>query len=1042
MPFTRPNGVSCSGYVYPDKKNTYEKLKEFLFETDSGRTDVVFFASAATAYEPNQHNHVADPDSYHYTGGLIDGISKAIIQGSGTRSPRPMYATGVQFAYTCNQIPGFDRWNSATWRTPNNTGVGGYLTGCSTAYDNYYYYRLTSDPVGNAGNSNTGLHFISLDESSSYQYFDEFDTGALINLNPYALWANSFQDPNEFSNNNSTKEVKQAKLMSLGLTCFLTTPVRNNALSITSPFNATFTFTPEQPQRYWERENSWYILRTSVFPIGIAYIDSNDTVSEIFPDATTYGYIPAGLTVGQTSTAAKALLAAGKLRIVTLDAFSTTILKDENAVAVPGEFNWFPSPQESTVFKTALNATIGAKKILTRYLTVDEIITIRSLNISANNSAITNYTAWKAVDGFRNGDYVVFRSPWANPESSPPITTDGSQSLVTTKVDKKFGLATSTDSGVSSWQAGLPYLFEWGNRPNFLSTNAFNLIDFGVSRAAPLTESPSISTQLLGFPRLLPTIAPVGFFRLSSASDSSKLADPSYSKFKDRCLVIKPNLGVFFNTINTGGGGAKEATTKVLLKGEKSTRLSMFRSSNFKYCVNSYGIDKYAGDNIASSSLIRLTIHSRDDASSPFTLRTSTNITQTNPVVPNTQKRTVQRYNHILSLDLSTINTNFTMHEIRLGFLGKDVAGTPTNGDLMITTHYGIDTDNQDGIAFSKLDTTYAYRSGDAAYQNDAGAVGGGGRYALYTEFFKAIFERQTSPTFNAGVGLKPKLVIMIEVGVWELANPNFSYNGFQTWSYYTDNVPVVGGGSNGVLNFNFGFDAITPVINCAIIAGFKREEIVLCFYTPSLLAPVNVPSKGTLDGINYDTALDEATFVSTKNQRNTFIRATEIFVQNNLTYGGGYFTPSSPNPPLVFDGTTNNTAKNSVYLNFSSMTGLTSILNNITGFESTWYDTTDEVLTYKYYSQAGALAVGSWVMDYLAAQTSQTFFVPPWIPPFSRALNFTTDPVSGGDLNLVTVSLDPVDIEPYLAAYDVLCDQGNIQAKKTLSKFKTKTLQ
>ena len=37
MPFVRPNGVMCSGYVYPDKKNTFEKLKDFLFNNNSGR---------------------------------------------------------------------------------------------------------------------------------------------------------------------------------------------------------------------------------------------------------------------------------------------------------------------------------------------------------------------------------------------------------------------------------------------------------------------------------------------------------------------------------------------------------------------------------------------------------------------------------------------------------------------------------------------------------------------------------------------------------------------------------------------------------------------------------------------------------------------------------------------------------------------------------------------------------------------------------------------------------------------------------------------
>jgi hypothetical protein len=1036
MPFTRPNGVSCSGYVYPDKKNTYEKLKEFLFDNASGRTDVVYLCSAASGFEPTQNTHTTDPDSYHYTGGLIDGFSKAILQGSLTRTPRPMYATGVQFAYTCNKIPDFDRWNSATWFTPNTTGVGGYLTGCSTVYNNYFYYKLNSAPVGTSGNSNTGFFPISAHPSQTYPYFDEFDTGTLINVDGNALWANAVQDPNDIAIASSTKAKKQLTLLRNGLIGFPSS-TRDGALDPSVPFNSNFTVTPEQPQRYWDRENSWYITRTHAFPIGLAYIDTaTNTISEIFADANTYGYVPVGLTVGQTVTAAKALLAAGKLDVVQYidGAFRGEIdpLLDQ--------FQIMPQPGVNNTpiaYSTALNSRFGNKKILFRYVTVDEIITIRSLNIAANNSAITNYAAWKAVDGFRVGDVVVFRSSWANPLTIPP--TSGEETFLTSSVDKKFGLATSTDAGVSTWQQGLPYLFQWGNRPTFLSTNAWDLIDWSISRANNLTGSPSSTAQIAGFPRSLSTIAPCGFFRLSNL-DSTPLFDPSYTKYRERGIIIKPNLGKFFSSITTDGSLQKTAVSAPLLNKDKAS-LNIFKSANFKYCVNSYTIDRYAGDGVSATSLLRLTAYSKTSSASPYTLISASNITLTNPLVPNTQRRTVQRKNNILSVDLSTVNASWGLHEIHLGFLGRDGIGT-TNGDMLLTTHYGIDTANQHGIAFSKLDTTFAYRSGDAAYQNDSG-YSSGGRSSLYVEYFKSIYERQTNTaTFNAIPGITPKLVIMVETGVWELANANFSYNGFNTWGYFIDELPLVGNSSNGSPTYNFGFDALTPIVNAAIIAGFTRNNIVVCFYTPTKLTRVDIASKGTINGVTLDTALEEATYISTKNNRATFIRATEIFVQNNLTYQGGYYTPSPPAPSLVFDGVTNTAAKNSVYINLGSITSLTSILDNITGKEATWYDTTDDILTYRYYSEAGALAIGSFVMDYLAAAVSQTYFVPPWIPPYSRQLKFTTDPVSGADLNLVTVSFDPVDIEPYLVDYDILCDAGNNQAKRTLAKYKTKTLQ
>lgn len=1050
MPFTRPSGVLCSGYVYPDKKNTYEKLKEFLFDGTSGRTDVVFLCSAVSGYEPTQDTHAANPDAYHYTGGLVDGIAKAIIKGSATRTPRPLYATGVQFAYTCNKIPNFDRWNSGTWFTANTTGVGGFLTGCSTVYDSYYYYIQNLVSTGTTANSNTGFYPISGDNSLTYSYFDAFDTGGLITLPNSSLWFYAAQDPNNPSVTASSKGLKFLHLLSDGLQSSYSNAVRDEALSSTETFKSTFTATPEQPQRYWDRENSWYINQDAIFTIGIAYVNpTTNIIEEIFPDATTYGYVPAGLTVGMDINAAKALLAAGKLQEVYYRSSGGNVFAfrlSSNALVV-NEQQWAtkatgtPATQE---YDTALASRFGSKTILARLLTVNEIITIRSLSIAANNSAITSYTAWKNVDGFRVGSYVVFRSSWANPMTLAPLT--GANTFITNVVDKKFGLATTTDPSVSSWQVGLPYLFQWGNRPTFLSTNAWDLIDFSIAQSSVTIDGPS-GSQLLGFPKSLSTIAPCGFFRLSS-SDTSKLTNTGYTKYRLRGIVIKPNLGKFFTSITTDGSLQNAANSGFLTNAEKDASLGIFKSNNFKYCVNSYTIDKYSGDNISSTSGMRLTAAYKTVTANAYTDLTPSLITNTNPVVPNTQRRTIQRKNNILNVNWSAVNANWDVKEFHLGFLGRDVTlpdQAPTQGDMLLTTHFGIDANNQHGIAFSKLDTTYAYRSGDAAYQNDAGYVSGN-RAGLYAEFFKAIYERQTSSSlFNAVASVTPKLVIMIETGIWELANPNFSYNGFNTWSYYADELAEIGAQSTGRTGSNFGFDALTPIINAAIVSGFTREQIVVCFYTPTKVTRTDIASKGTANGVTLNTELEENTFIGDKNARGTFNRASEIFVQNNLTYRGGLYTPSSPAQALSFNiapNTVNNAAKNSVYINMGNITSITNMLNNITGYEATWYDTTDDILTYRYYSQQGALALGSLLMDYIAAEVSASYFVPPWVLSYSRQLNYTLDPVSGADLNLVTVSLDPVDIEPYLFEYDLQCDANNIQAKRVLSKFKTKILQ
>lgn len=1039
--FTRPTGVECSNYIYPDKKNTFEKLKEFLFDGSSGRTDVVFLGSAATATEPNQDQHTTNGDTYHYTGGLIDGLSKAIIQGSATRTPRPMYATGIQFAYTCNKIPNFDRWNNATWLNANTTGVGGYLTGCSTVYSNYYYYKLSTDSVGSTATANTGFFPISLNQSSGtvYSYFDEVSEGGPINLSLKDLWAYSFFNLNDAATNSSSKLIKGNSLIANSLTTSIVpNDIRDTATSLTSPFNATFTLTPEQPQRYWDRENSWYINSNSaLFSIGIGYVE-NDVVTEVFSNATTYGYTT-GISVGQTVAQAKAAYATGKIKICRLDTSGNPINSPGEVGAgnpIPGFFTWWPqgNAQANPVFTNALLSAYGNKQILYRILTIDEIITIRSLNIAANNSTITSYSAWKAVDGFRVGDVVVLRSPWANPLSLRPQDIAATTSYIANSVDKKFGLATASDLNVSTAQVGLPYLYEWGNRTTFLSQNGMDFIDFGINRASSETAGPSPSTQLAGFPKTLSTIAPCGFFRLSS-EDSAKISDPSYVKYKERGLIVKPNLGKFFNSI-VDNAGQKEATTKFLSNAEKDASISLFKSANFKYCVNVYGLNKYAGDALSASSLVVLTAHSRNAVAGAETQRAAQNFTVTNTVIPDTTPRQALKNRLELNVNLSSINSGYTLHELRFCFLGKGQAGN-TNGDLMITTHYGIDTANQHGIAFSKLNTTNGFRTGDSGYQDDAGVIAGG-RYALYIEYFRDLYARQTDTTLGAISGIAPKLVIMFEIGVWELANPNISYNGYNSWTYLIDEISLTGNASNGMPNTAFGFDCLTHIINAAIIAGFTRNNIVVCFYTPTMLTKVDTVASGSINGINYTTELDEAALITTKNNRSTFVRASEIF-KNTFLQSCGYYNPC---PPAASLQVPNPAAKNSCYINFGSIPNLVSTLNSITGVETSWYDNTEDILNYRYYSEGGALAIGSFVMDYIAAEVSNVYFVPPWIIPFSSMLNYTTDPVSGADLNFVTVSLDPLDIEPYLFELDLKCDQGNEQAKRTLSKFKTKILQ
>lgn len=1056
MAFIRPAGVLCSNFVYDDKKNTFQKLQDFLFDTNTGRTDVVFFASSATAYESNQHQYASNPDTYHYTGGLIDGIAKAIILGSDNRTPRPQYGTDVQFAYMCNKIPGFDRWNPNTWIVPNTTGVGGYLGCSSVAYNSYNYYLINSPGVGNGNstNSNTGFFPISLNPSEIPSYVvslvDSISGEVLdsITVTKKDLWAYSFKHlDNPPNNNTSPKKDKADYLIANSLFgAYLNNDERDKALSTTNVFNNTSTTTPEQPQRFWDRENSWYAGGDSAFfLIGIAYIE-NGVISEIFTDALNYGYVPAGLAVNQTIAQAKSLLGTNVLQVVEYKNTEPLVgfYYSQGEVAAGNKIlthsEWVPDTlAKNPGFANAILQMIGTKKILTRTLTLNEIITIRGLNIAANNSAITSYSTWKSVDGFRNGSYVVMRSAFANPltdpgaPQAPPNTT-----WITNVLERKYGLATTSSDSVSDWQAGLPYLFQWGNRSTFLSINGWDTFDWSIKQSNNQNTGPTQTTQLVGFPRTLSTVAPSGFFRLGF-EDAFKIVDPAYTKFNERCMILKTNGGLFFSGINQIGNEYQATAAALPNVAAKQVYLPMFSSASFKYCVNVYTLAKGLGEtNLASNNVINLSAYSRNTAGGAETLRGRNVVNIPADIIdPETTSRFVKKTRCELNLNLNTINSNYTLHELRLGFLGKGDIPNSTRGDIMITTHYGIDTANQHGIAFSKLDTTYAYRSGDAGYQNDSGGLVAGGRGPTYVEFFRDIYTRQTDTSLGAIPGIQPKLVLMFESGVWELANPGFTYNGANTWNYFLDDLPI---NSTGVFSTgSFGFDAITPILNCAILAGFTRQNIVISFYTPASLTKVTTPSRGTIEGISYNTAADDLALIRTKNNRGSFIRSSEIFVNNFITLGCGYYNPCPPYPSLNIP---NPAAKNSVYFNINSIPNVTTYLNNITGFENSWYDSSNGAVEYKYYSPEGALALGYVAMEHLAASSAPIYFTPTWVLPFSSMLKYTTDPVHGVDFNFVTPTLDKTDIGNYYTELDILCDQGNVQAKRTLSKFKTKILQ
>lgn len=130
--FSRPPGILTSNYVYSDKKNPYEKLKQFLLETDSGRTDVVFFG------EKNfWRSDYRDNDSL---GGLADALAKVIMAKG-----RSLYATPVYFGsdnqpFRIEDPQYLDALQNNTWENVTQpAGVHCSLVGTRYCFDSLWY---------------------------------------------------------------------------------------------------------------------------------------------------------------------------------------------------------------------------------------------------------------------------------------------------------------------------------------------------------------------------------------------------------------------------------------------------------------------------------------------------------------------------------------------------------------------------------------------------------------------------------------------------------------------------------------------------------------------------------------------------------------------------------------------------------------------------------------------------------------------------------------------------------------------------------------
>lgn len=1066
----RPQGVLCNNYIYNDgtKESPYARLKRFLFEQDSGRTDVIFFSSAASALEPQINlDNPTSPESYHCTGGLIDGIAKAIIQGNANigRPSRSLYATGVRLAYESNVVPGYDAWNSNTWSTPNTTGAGSFLTGCSVAYDSYFYYTLGA--FQQTGFLNYSLPKLAVNNDTQQIQWDPVNE-----TNTFYSWrdfiGSSFLPLEEVVTNNTPKDVKiQYYYQQMGKAPITALSTDIKYFDTTNIIPVDLSQMPEQPQRFWDDLQPFLQDQDSVFEVGIGFI-KNGVVESLL--GTHSSYIPAGLTVGQTESQVLSSFP-NSIRL-------STTLEDSFA----SWDQWLGSlgqmGTQSTVWigagKTAAErqndrsffSALFGRKIIIRKITTNELITLRGLNILSSPPA--NKAAYEASDGYRRDNNVVFRWMWANP---PTISNPDLSPLVTKWIQTLNLALSSVDASVSPEQNNLPYAKTFGIKSHLFSTNAMHSTQWA-SRVGALVSNLS-ETQLLGFPITLSSVNPAGFFALTKL-DTPNLTGGSATIFKDRCFLIRPNLGLFHDAIVPSKGGLSP-TTKELTTAEKNNLLGIFKSPNFLYVATVYTIPSYSGNgtnfperksNVSpiTSSQVVFTAHEK-------TIGNGNILTQIrNPhlenafggngqVIPFTTEpaeavpRNVNRQPFALRCNLQTTNNNWTKSEFRFGFLGKG-SNNVTAGTLLIGCHYGIDRDNAHGIAFTKMETSYKFRSGDIGYNFDNGISRRG---ALYLEVFRTIRDRQAGGTVFSDTGgtdqdsseinttKKRKLVIFYETGIWELANPNESYNGFNTYEYlqsgYATGNPPLPFPEGKLYTSGAGTDAIAPLTNLLKIAGWNEDEYVIVFYTPSHLTSTSSNS------INSNT--NPQSWTTDINKRSTFQRASEIFL-NTILNGKGLYNVIDSGKPLPTSTTGTRIAhSNSCYINLGSIPTINATLDapNILPTNDEWYVSNGEDTYYNQYTAAGSLAIGSMFLDYMYSATNPSVnFVPPWIPPFSKMLKYTTDPVSGADLVFTTISTDRLDIEPYLVELDAIIDNqnnaANDQATRTLCYYKTKTLQ
>jgi hypothetical protein len=208
----------------------------------------------------------------------------------------------------------------------------------------------------------------------------------------------------------------------------------------------------------------------------------------------------------------------------------------------------------------------------------------------------------------------------------------------------------------------------------------------------------------------------------------------------------------------------------------KTTKDSLYSTNNFKYLVGYVKLPLYIVPDANMNETFR-------QSQIALSITPETNNGTLGTSISNTHTQTADdiqvQYGFVdLSANLSQLSSSYT--KLNLSFLGYNTNNN-TSGDVVITTHSGINVNNTNGVSFSNFTNEAGLRFADIEYSWDNQWV------PFFTEMLRQIKERQTNPSYG-GTNTNGKVVVVWLLGRQEAGNGSISgtalYGGLQGQDY------------------------------------------------------------------------------------------------------------------------------------------------------------------------------------------------------------------------------------------------------------------